>query len=236
LQFLIRMMLVGYRTSVLGDYTKYKNGEKALPDAKAAMELVNTAGLPEADRAQAYGAEGLANYFIFEATSDAKYFETARDQFEEAVRRAPDHPESWKWRSYLGTYKMSRERSKSRAADATRLAEAFRLFREAETTNPRSTSEDMLYAKYLPLQAAQVEQVGYPIWFEQINADGEVNNQDRPKWLLAAAEKLANHKEGLPQAKQWLAAAEKLIDDLPADQREAYRRQRERLHSLLKGA
>jgi serine/threonine protein kinase/L-rhamnose mutarotase len=237
LEFLIRMMLVGYRTSIITENAKYKSGDKALIDATAAMELAEKFGLPEDDKAQAFGAEGLANYFIFQDRSDDKFFDLAKTQFEEAIRRAPDHPESWKWRAYLGTYKMTRElKQKSRATDATRFADAFRMLRDAETSNPRQTGEELLYARLLPGQRADAEKVGYPIWIEQIDVPTEANNQDRPKWLLCAAEKLALHKEELPKAKQWFAAAVKAISALPADEQEGYRRQRDRVQEMLKDA
>jgi serine/threonine protein kinase len=239
LQFLIRMLLVDYRTSILNANARHKNGDLALIDAKAAMDLVTAANLPEADKARATGAEGMAYLVIQEKTSNPADQQKAREAFLEAVRIAPDHEASWKWKTYLGIFRVNKKEAtaKTRAEDATRLAEGYRLFREAEATNPRRTEEEVSYDRYLIRpQREAAEKPGYPLWVELMAADTEKNNPDRPTWILAAAEKLALSKDDAPKAKKYLADGRKAVADLPEGQREAHRRQIERIQALLKAA
>ncbi len=233
IQFRIRLNLVDYRTSIITANAEHKDGPKALADAKAALALVAEAGLPDADKAEAYGARGMAYVVIFEKSSNPADSQEARKAFQEAVRLAPDHAASWRWKTYLGIFRVTTTGSKTAEEEATRLAEGYRLFREAEVTNPRKTDEELAYDKYLIRpQREAAEKAGLPYWADRI--DKAPNHPDRPTWLLAAAESLALSGADPAKAKRYFEDGKKAVADLPEGQREIHRRQIERIKALLK--
>lgn len=244
IQFMIRMLLVDYKTSgvVLRAFADYKDGEGALKDAEEGMKLVKKGRLSTADEAQAHGAEGMAYYVIYANTTLPADLQKSRAQFAEAVRIDADHPQSWKWKSYLGVY-LGREEAKGKtreeklASEATRLAEGYRLCREAETTLDAKkkyvglTTEEDGYLKSIVARRIKFVDPGFPIWQELIKSQPQ--NQDRHLWLLAAAEKMVlDDKEDQKKAREYLDEAKKIIQTLTEDQREAARRQVERVEVL----
>ena len=104
IQFLIRMLLVDYRTSILRRICSIATGQKALADAEAGLTLVKTAKLSTSDEAQAHGAKGIAYAVIYGATTKVEDKQRSKAELTEAVRIDADNPASWKWKSYLAVY------------------------------------------------------------------------------------------------------------------------------------
>jgi serine/threonine protein kinase len=243
IQFMIRMLLVDYRTSILRAYLQHKDGAKALADAEAGMTLVKdkNARLTSADEAQAHGAKGIAYYVIYETSTKEEDKQQSRTEFAEAVRIDADHPASWKWKSYLAVY-LGKEKSTGRteaeilASEATRLATGYRLCREAEITleakdkGPGVTTEEREFYGYIGRQRATFVDPGFPRWVQQI--DQQKEHPDRHLWLLAAAEKMVLIREEPKKAQQYLDEAKKIVLGLTEDQQEASRRQVERVEVL----
>ena len=227
------MLRVDYRTSFLRAYLQHKDGDKAHIDAEAGMKLVKEARLSTADLAQAHGAKGIAYYVIYEASTKSEDLQQSKTEFAEAVRIDADHPASWKWKSYLAVY-LGREPAKGNtkeeklAAEATRLADGYRLCREAETTleakekSEGLSDEEKVYLASIAKRRATFVDPGFPrIWVEQIKEQKE--HPDRYLWLLAAAEKMVLNKDDPKQSREYLDEAKKIIPTLTEDQREAAR-------------
>jgi serine/threonine protein kinase len=241
-QFQILIRLAEYRTSILDNFSDYRDGPRALADATAALDLATKDGLGPQAEAEAHGAKGLADYFRYlgfgtERKNQPADLEGATKEFEAAVGLAPNHRKAWKWKVYLAGFRMPGPGVKPQSAAATRYAEAYRLFREAETTNPDQPGEEHVYQKdVIGPGRADAQRRGAPVWYEMIASDAELANPDRPKWLLAAAEALAVQKKETKTAKEYVDQARKGLAKLPADQQPALAAQLARTDQLLKAA
>jgi serine/threonine protein kinase len=239
IQFQILIRLAEYQTSILDDFSEKRNGSGAIADAKAALAMATNEKFgPEAE-AEAHGASGLGyyfNYLGFGATGNQPAdLQSATKELGRAVELAPHHRKSWKWKVYLAGFRMPGQEVKPATA-ATRYAEAYRLFREAESSLDQ-TGEAGVYQKTVIIPGrADALRRGTPVWDGQITNAGEKNNPDRPMWLLAAAEALAVQKRDSATAQNYIAEARKGLSKLPEDQQKALQDQITRTEGLLKAA
>jgi len=239
IQFQILNRLAEYRTSILDNFTDYRDGPQAVTNANAALKMATDEKFgPEAE-AEAHGARGLGYYFTylgFGATGNQPAdLQSATKELERAVRLAPHHRKSWKWKVYLAGFRLQGQEAKPATA-ATRYAEAYRLFREAESSLDQ-TGEAGVYQKTVIIPSrADAQRRGTLVWDEQIKSADEQANPDRPKWLLAAAESLAVQKKDAATARTYIADARKGLGKLPEDQQKALQDQITRTEGLLKAA
>jgi serine/threonine protein kinase len=238
IQFLVRMKLVDLRTSILPSKSRHRRGAEALEDARAGLALAEKAKLGNADLAEAHGAIGMCWYFASVPMTAADR-EKAKNEFLEALRLAPAHWLTWKWKTALA-YIRSVEPVKTVAEEATRFADTCRLFREAETSlstfeagRARLSSEQLLYKSSIPSFRAKTEDLAKSRWVEAINDDAQADNPDRTRWQLALAEMYSVRKTELPTARKMLADAETTVQKLPASEQAFYKPQIDRITGLL---
>jgi hypothetical protein len=242
IQFRILMMLVDTRTSILNSKLKHRNGPAGRADAEAALELARKAKLPPADVAQAYGGIGLA-WFFSSVPLQAADMAKSKEALQEAVRIAPGHWQAWKWKSYLATIR-GKEPARTLAEEASRLADTYRLYREAEEglsareagEGGRLSAEEVEYKKFISRYRGLTETPAKPALVQQIDDPAQAENPERLKWQLSYAEMLAVRKEELPKARKVFADAEKVILGLPTSEQAFYKPQMQRVVKLFKAA
>jgi hypothetical protein len=162
----------------------------ALADARAALRLAEEVGLPDDERAAAQAQIGLAHFAaLVQAAADDPTKAGTRDEAIAALRQSlaltPAHPSAWRWKYALATA-LRDPGPAARAADAGRLAEAYRLIREAEPNASDRGEEDRHAIRLLRALRGSLELDAPAILWQAIR--DRPGDGDRPRWLLGLAE------------------------------------------------
>src|SRR5262249_49484815 len=142
--------------------------------------------------------------------------EASKRAFLEAIRLDAGHWLAWKWKTYLAM--MLWDSAKMTPTETTRVADAFRLYREAEVglaarelaareAGGDLAVEDQAYKGFIEKYRTGLEDASLKLLTNQVNDRAQADNPDRPRWQLALAEMLALRRANLAMARQVLADA-----------------------------
>jgi predicted Ser/Thr protein kinase len=171
------------------------DGMRAVEDARAAVNLVEKAVLPDDDCAAALGQFGVARAALLALSPGNSARSKARAEVEHDLRRAlaltPDHDSAWRWKVALAAV-LGDEEVRANVAEAGHLAEAYRLIREVEearATRIAPASQISIWGQML--RTALETDASETIWAA---IRTRPDDPDRRRWQLSLAEILAGDR------------------------------------------